>query len=120
VAKPSKATLDVVWERDLSRCFRCQRGLHRGQGGYSIHHRRPRGMGGSRDPRLNEPANLILLCGSGVDGCHGWVEQNRDMARQLGFLVPLVGSLSPDQVPVKRWGQQWVTLLPTGDMIVGL
>jgi hypothetical protein len=53
---------------------------------YSIHHRIARGMGGtSLDP--NKPSNLLLLCGSGTSGCHGWVEHHRDDARAAGYLV---------------------------------
>jgi hypothetical protein len=51
---------------------------------YEIHHRRPRGMGGSRDPKTNSPANLILLC----PDHHAWVESNRTEALEMGFLVP--------------------------------
>ena len=43
-------------------------------------------MGGtSLDP--NKPSNLILLCGSGTSGCHGWVEHYRDDARAAGYIV---------------------------------
>jgi hypothetical protein len=44
-------------------------------------------MGGSKNANLHRPGNLILLCGSGVDGCHGWVESNRDIARDHGYLL---------------------------------
>lgn len=49
-------------------------------------------MGGSKNELLHLPANLILLCGSGVTGCHGWVESNRNEARELGFLIQKVES----------------------------
>lgn len=120
MARPSKATVDIVWDRDLSRCFCCQTMLHRGVGGYSIHHRKPRGMGGSRDPQLNTAANLLLLCGSGVTGCHGWVEQNREEATRLGYLISRLSSQAPALVPAKRWGVEWVTLQPDGLVILGV
>lgn len=44
-------------------------------------------MGGTKDPAINSPANLILLCGSGTEGCHGWVESNRAESYTLGLLV---------------------------------
>jgi hypothetical protein len=48
----------------------------------SVHHRRPRMMGGSRNESTYiKPANLIVLCGSGTTGCHGWVESNRDRSK---------------------------------------
>jgi hypothetical protein len=53
----------------------------------SIHHRRPRGMGGTRNPEINSPTNLMYLCGSGTTGCHGWIESNRNDARVLGYLL---------------------------------
>jgi hypothetical protein len=50
---------------------------------YEIHHRRPRGMGGSRDPQTNSPANGILLCPEH----HRWIEANRAEALVMGLLV---------------------------------
>lgn len=60
-------------------------------------------MGGSRDPKIHSPANLLLLCGSGTTGCHGWVESNRAEARDLGLL--LYRAQDPVQIPVQlRYG----------------
>lgn len=120
MARPTKAVLDVVWLRDQSRCFRCSVQLHRGQGGYSIHHRIRRGMGGSKDPTRNQPPNLILLCGSGTDGCHGWVEQHRQEAMTLGLIVSAFYEGRLELQPVKRWGAHWVTLQPDGGLITGV
>ena len=44
-------------------------------------------MGGSKNEMLHESANLIVLCGTGTSGCHGWVESNRAKARELGYLI---------------------------------
>lgn len=44
-------------------------------------------MGGDRRPETKTAANGLLLCGSGVTGCHGWVEGNRDEAYELGLLL---------------------------------
>jgi hypothetical protein len=55
--------------------------------GWSVHHRRPAGMGGDRRPEVKTAANGLLLCGSGVTGCHGWVEDNRKRAYALGLLL---------------------------------
>lgn len=44
-------------------------------------------MGGSHDESLNRPSNLMALCGSGTTGCHGWIEHNREEARENGWLV---------------------------------
>ena len=78
---PDVATRELVRWRDRDQCRRC------GATTWQIHHRRPRGMGGTRDPLTNGPANLVLLCGSGVTGCHGWVESHRAEARADGWLV---------------------------------
>lgn len=75
---------DAVLARDEWACAYC--GIPIDQLNYSLHHRRPRGMGGSR--RLHTMANLVTLCGSGVDGCHGVVERDRLTSRRSGWLVP--------------------------------
>jgi hypothetical protein len=80
-----------VFARALYRCERCDGSISQGA---SVHHRLPRQMGGSRNAELNKPANLILLCGSGVTGCHGWVESNRDKAREKGYLLFRIDSAS--------------------------
>lgn len=54
---------------------------------WSLHHRTARQMGGSKLWWLNLPGNLIVLCGSGTTGCHGWVESHREHAEERGFLV---------------------------------
>ena len=106
----SKATVALIVERDRGACVRCGRTVDlsaRGIG-WSIHHRRPRGMGGSRNPVVSAPANGLLLCGSGTTGCHGAVEADRDAGRQQGFLVPQWRD--PVDVPVQHrvHGWSWV------------
>ncbi|MGW5645040.1 hypothetical protein ACWEV3_40865 [Saccharopolyspora sp. NPDC003752] len=63
-------------------CERCGTAL-----GTNVHHRRPRGAGGSKDPATNLPSNLLLLCGSGTTGCHGWIESHRAIAYEHGWLL---------------------------------
>ncbi len=53
----------------------------------SLHHRKPRKMGGSKDTALNEPSNLMMICGSGTTGCHGYVESHRELSYENGWLV---------------------------------
>ena len=53
----------------------------------SLHHRKPRKMGGSKDVALNESSNLMMICGSGTSGCHGYVESNRELSYENGWLV---------------------------------
>ena len=54
---PTPSTVRVVWERDLGSCARCGTGLRFEDRGYgwSVHHRSPRGMGGS-GKGADEPA----------------------------------------------------------------
>lgn len=79
----SPETRQIIVARAGECCERC--GLH-ARGG-SIHHRRPRGMGGTKDPAAATAANGVLLCGSGTTGCHGWVESHRAEALAQGWLV---------------------------------
>jgi gp62 family protein len=97
---PSQETRRVVYERDQYRCARC--GRHAGNGPMSIQHRRARGMGGSKSPNTNSPSNLILLCGDGVRGCHGHIEQNRSEARKAGYNIPQFVD-NPEAIPVQYW-----------------
>lgn len=97
-----KATLDGVGLRARGYCERCRRFL---RGLYSHHHRIPRGMGGSRDVLLSHPSNIVLLCGSGTTGCHGWIERNRADAYALGWLVDRYTAGEPTDprlVPIYR------------------
>lgn len=55
----------------------------------SVQHRRAQGMGGTSRTDAHELANLLLLCGDGVTGCHGWIETGeREKARLRGLWVP--------------------------------
>lgn len=54
----------------------------------SIQHRRARGMGGGHTGDEHVLANLLVLCGTGVSGCHGWVETaERDLALRRGLWI---------------------------------
>ena len=109
MAKPKLKVDDktrfLVLARALYQCERCY-----GNGtvfGFSVHHRVPRRMGGSRNADLHKPANLIVLCGSGVDGCHGWVESNRDQARADGYLLFRVDNA--EQIPfIDKFTNGWL------------
>lgn len=75
---PSKATVKLVLERAAETCERCGR-----RPVEQIHHRKPRGAGGSSDPAINSPANLLALCSP----CHLEVEQDRAVSYEQGWLV---------------------------------
>lgn len=104
-------------------CFGDRQGKS-GPGGYlhdvargrvSIHHRRPRGMGGTDRPDTHSLPNLMLLCGSGTIGCHGFIESHRTVALARGYLLPKEGPRSrPAHEPVVLPGGQRVLLDPYG------
>jgi hypothetical protein len=101
---PDRSTRELVLERDDYRCSVCGDSI---VGGIrSLHHRRNRGSGGSSDPAINAPSNLLLVCGDGASGCHGWITANPETAMDLGYSVSLNSSDSPSQVPVHHrvWG----------------
>lgn len=75
----------------------------------SIHHRRPRGMGGTSNVLIEQPWNGLALCGDGVRGCHGWAESHRDTARLLGWLTPTPTPDAPCWTRVWGW-VVWVLL----------
>jgi hypothetical protein len=93
-----QGTVAAVMNRASQGCERC--GSNRSEF-WSMHHRRPRGMGGSKRPEVNAPSNILMLCGSGTTGCHGWVESNREEAYELGLLVHMWQK--PVEVPVTLW-----------------
>lgn len=98
----------LIYERAGRCCERCGRHALGG----SIHHRRPRGMGGSRKAVTNSAVNGVLLCGSGTTGCHGEVEGNRLQAIADGWLVPQ--HADPTEIPIKHVTQGVVFLDPEG------
>jgi hypothetical protein len=84
----------------------------------SVHHRRPRAMGGTHRTDTNLPSNLMVLCGSGTTGCHGYLESNRTEAKDLGFIVPQWEA--PNQVAVKLYLHSWSLLQDDGSIISAL
>lgn len=76
----------------------------------SIHHRRAKGMGGTARVDVNDPGNLMLLCGDGVAGCHGWATVGDvTEAGRRGIVVPLACA-DPAGVPVELWSGRVVLL----------
>lgn len=103
---PTPATVRLVRERDHNACARCG-----GTNQLTTHHRRARGMGGSRWPGINQPSNLLTLCGSGTTGDHGWVTNHPAESRDLGLSVSM--HADPAAVPVLTW-RGWVYLTNSG------
>jgi hypothetical protein len=85
-----------IIERAFFECENC--GTNNFDFGISIHHRKPRGMGGTKKTEINDPSNLLLLCGSGTTGCHGWIESHRTESYEKGLLVKQ--NDNPEEIPV--------------------
>lgn len=91
----SQRVVDQIDGRSMGWCEVC--GEHRVQ---EHHHRRPRGMGGSRRDDTNRASNGLGLC----SGCHRLVESYRNVAKILGWLV--AQGAEPTQRPVIYRGQR--------------
>ena len=103
-----EAARRIVADRDGDTCQMCGRFMYQRR---SVHHRLPKGMGGSA--LLESPANLVTLCGVGnADGCHGKAHSNPQWARNHGWVV--ARSLDPMEVPVDMH-DGWFLLCPDGD-----
>jgi hypothetical protein len=70
---------DLVAQRATGCCERC----HFATGDMEFHHRRPRGMGGSKADDTNTASNCLLLCAS----CHRDTEAQRTNSLHYGWLV---------------------------------
>lgn len=101
---PTTATRDLVFARDRA-CIVCEDTFQ-----LQIHHRRPRGMGGTRRESTNSPAALVLVCSTH----HAWLESHRDLARQRGYLVPQ--HAEPADVPILHRGV-WSWLCDDGTVV---
>lgn len=107
---PDRATVALVLERDGWSCTRCGGPTSGERGrGWSIQHRRPRGMGGTRRVDANSPANLLTVCGSGTTGCHGVMETDRHVALEHGWLIPQTADPLREPVVLGSGRIVWLT-----------
>lgn len=99
----STKTRDLIHARAQNRCEVC--------GAYSlspqIHHRQPRGMGGSRKEEVGSAANGLLVHFQ----CHQKIELNRAKSYLLGHLVK--SGMQPESTPVRLW-RGWFLLTADG------
>lgn len=92
-----KQTREIVFLRAKMRCEMCGsqcRVAH-------FHHRRPRGMGGTRRIESSRASNCLFV----HPRCHAEIESSRERALVNGWLVRQVDS--PLLVPVKLWSGLW-------------
>jgi hypothetical protein len=106
---PSLRVKAIVDERDNWTCAACGESVWGRP--YSRQHRVARGMGGTSNPRVNAPSNLVLLCGSATSpgGCHLLCEQRDERMSELGFW--LHSWQRPQLEPVAHALHGWVYLL---------
>lgn len=100
----SKDVRDIVIERSQGTCECC--GMDRAE---QLHHRRARGMGSTRRPESNWPANALAMCAA----CHSMVESRREFAFDRGWLVRQ--GFMPADVPVVYQGS-WAVLSDDGSV----
>ncbi len=93
----------MVIDRDQGTCISC------GSRFDEVHHRYRRGMGGSSDPEIHSPTNLVCLC----SGCHREAESLRlTVAEPLGLCVPSLAEAYLTPVLVRWLG--WAIPLDRG------
>lgn len=102
---PNEDTVKVVLARSNGACERCLR-----RPPEQLHHRKPRGSGGSSDPAINYPSNLLALCSQ----CHLEVEGDRTVSKEQGWLVRF--EHNPAETPVWIAGVGKVFLNDDGTM----
>lgn len=87
--------------------------LERGSGfGYALHHRRPKGMGGSGVSWINEPANGVVLC----EEHHRAVHADPEGSYSSGFLVKR-GIQRADEVSIRHGLYGLVLLTDDGGVV---
>ncbi len=105
--KFSRAVKAIIDERSQGNCELC--GLSAPDGQY--HHRRPRGMGGTKRSETGSPVNALYL----HQACHLDVEMHREESLYNGWLVRQ--SQDPALTPVNYRGR-YSTLTNDGRVIL--
>ena len=106
---PSTDVVEALYERAGWSCEVCTAAVGPRRGvDHHVHHRRPRGAGGTRRTDTNDISNLLLLDPS----CHAMVESERDGAYGGGWLVRQSADPATERVLIA--GKWWVLLTPEG------
>lgn len=112
---PSGDVVEVCLERAGYSCEACGSAIGDRRGvDWSVQHRRPRKMGGTRWPGCNLPSNLLIFCGSATTpgSCHEFAETKRAAATAAGWLVP--SGVDPATEMVLIVGGRFVYLTNSG------
>lgn len=91
---PKRSVADLVRTRDAGVCRRC------GHLATNKQHRIGRGMGGTNRTDVNSAAALVLMCGSGTTGCHGWATTHPDEAYATGWAIRRSDTRPPSEIPL--------------------
>ncbi|MFG2408811.1 HNH endonuclease signature motif containing protein [Streptomyces brevispora] len=75
---PTDVVRTIVFDRDGGVCVRCASLQN-----LTIHHRVNRGMGGAREPWINQAHNLLLVC----TVCNSWFEDHPRESYEAGWKV---------------------------------
>ncbi len=95
-------------------------------GRMSVQHRRAQGAGGTSLDTIHNLANLLLVCGDGTVGCHGWIEtQCRGEALERGLWIGHTTGDDREPVPAELYpvrigGGHWRALHPVAAQYVKL
>jgi len=113
---PDRGTRQLVMERDDWTCAFCGNPIREGQD-YSLQHRKARGSGGTVDPTINSPANLVLVCGSATTKCHFFLESRKAEAEEIGFVISKNSAVDPAAVRIVHALYGVVLLLDDGTWV---
>lgn len=96
---PTQLVRNAVIFRDNFSCRRCGK-----TPASQIHHRAPRGRGGTKCEWINGKANLALLDLE----CHEFIERNRTYGYETGWLIKRNSNDLPEEVPLTDiYGRQF-------------
>lgn len=115
---PSSSVVEAILERANYSCEACSSPLGDRRGvDWSVQHRRPRAMGGTRWSGANLPSNLLVLCGSATTpgSCHEFAESHRSAAVAAGWLV--LSRTDPATVPVLITRDRWCYLTDSAEYV---
>lgn len=80
-----------------------------------VHHRRPKGSGGTSLEWVDAPANLVALCRQ----CHEWAHAHPREARESGWLISKWGGMA-DSVPLTDLSGVTVWLTDDGSRLTSV